>query len=118
MMITSCEKDDEDDQIVMLHKTWIESHEEKTSEAIEIYRPGDYKDFPFSWYRQAFNFGDNNQCDYSVLAANDGHYMESGSWEYNDTTNIIQIFNSGSDLIYEFEVVELTHELLKLKAKN
>ncbi len=117
MMIASCEKNDVI-QVSSLEKSWTQSYEEKISENIEIYRPSDYKDFSLSRYRQIFNFDDNNVCNYLVLAANDGHYMETGSWEYNDKTNIIKIFSSNFEMLYEFEVVALTDNLLKLKATN
>ena len=118
LAITGCEKNSEIIQISFLEKSWTQSYEEKTSEEIEIYRPSDYKDFPSNWYRQIFNFHDNDVCEYLVLAANDGHYMESGNWAYSEKTNIIKIFNSNSEILYEFEVVELTNDLLKLKARN
>jgi hypothetical protein len=118
LAITGCEKNNEIIQISFLENSWTQSYEEKTSEKIEIYRPSDYKNFSLSRYRQSFNFHDNDVCEYLVLAANDGHYMESGNWEYSEKTNIIKIFNSNSEILYEFEVVELTNDLLKLKARN
>lgn len=118
MMITGCEKDDEVNQTSFLKKRWIESFEEKTSEEIEIYRSGAYEDFPPTWYRQAFYFDDNDVCRYSVLAPDDGHYMTTGSWKYDEKTNIIKILNSDSEILYEFEVVGVTNNLLKLRAKN
>jgi hypothetical protein len=118
LAITGCEKNNEIIQISFLENSWTQSYEEKTSEKIEIYRPSDYKNFSLSRYRQSINFHDNDVCEYLVLAANDGHYMESGNWEYSEKTNIIKIFNSNSEILYEFEVVELTNDLLKLKARN
>ena len=118
MTITSCEKDDEINQLSLLRKSWTHSYEEKALEGVQIYRPSDYKDFQSSWYRQIFNFEDNNECDYYVLAPNDAHFMASGSWDYNDKINIIKVFNSDSEMIYEFEVVVLTDDLLKLKTKR
>lgn len=119
IVFTHCEKDDDDViRKSSLEKSWTQSYEEKTLEEIEIYRPSDYKDFPLSRYRQIFNFYENNVCDYLVLAANDGHYMESGSWEFNNQTNIISIYNSEFEVLYEWEVVELKDKILKMRAKN
>lgn len=118
VMISSCEQNDVVIQASLLEKGWTHSFEEKTSGEIEIYRPGDYKDFPLSRYRQMFNFEANNVCDYRVLAANDGHHMETGRWEYKKKKNVIRIFNSKSVMIYEFDILELTDNLLKMKAKN
>lgn len=117
MITRSCKKNDEVNNVAFLEKSWTQSFEEKTSDEIEIYRPSDFVDFPLSRYRQIFKF-DDNACHYLVLAENDGHYMAKGSWEYNDKTNIIKIFSSNSQMIYEFEVVEVTEHLLKMKLKN
>lgn len=119
MMITiSCEKEDEVDPTSLVHQRWIESYEDKTSEEIEIYRAGDYKDFPPSRYRQVFYFNDNSGCKYSILAPDDGHYMANGRWKFNDKTSMITIFNLDSEIIYELEIVDLTNNILKLKEKD
>ncbi|WPR74067.1 hypothetical protein [Algoriphagus sp. NG3] len=118
MLILGCDNDNEIIQTSILKMKWIESFEEKTSEEIEIYRPGDYDDFPASRYRQVFIFDDNGEIEYSVLATNDAHYMAKGSWEYNEKTKILKIYNSDSEKIYEFEIIELTNQVLKLKANN
>ncbi len=117
MLVAGCEKnDDELTQTSVLEKSWTRSYEEETLEEIEIYRPSDSKDFPLSRYRQIFNFKDNNVCEYLILAANDAHYLESGFWDYNEKTNIVTIFNLDFEILYVFEVVELTDILLRLKA--
>jgi hypothetical protein len=118
IVISSCEKNDEIIQISLLEKSWIQSYEEKTSEEIEIFRPSNFKEFPLSRYRQFFNFDNNNVCHYSKLAPNDGHFMENGRWKYMDKTNIIKVFNSNYEMLFAFEVIELTDNLLKLKALN
>lgn len=118
LIITSCEKEDEINQISLLKRSWTQSYEEKSSEDIEIYRPSDYKDFPSGWYRQVFYFDDDNVCEYLVLAADDAHFMATGTWEFNDKTNMIKIFSSNSKLIYEFELLGVTGDLLKMKAKH
>lgn len=117
---TNCEHNDDSDAIKksLLEKSWIQSYEEKTSEAIEIFRPSDYKEFPLSRYRQIFHFYENKICDYRVLAANDGHYMASGSWMLNSQKNTITIYNSENKVLYVWEVVELKDTILKMKAKN
>ena len=118
MFISGCDKNDELIQTSFLKMKWIESYEENTFEEIEIYRPGDHEDFPPSRYRQVFYFDDNKELEYSVLASNDAHYMARGSWEFNEKTNILKIYNSDFEKIYEFEVVELTNQVLKLVANT
>ena len=118
MLILGCEKEDEKIQTSILKMKWIEAYEEKTSEEIEIYRPGDYNDFPASRYRQVFVFDDNGEIEYKVLGANDAHYMAKGSWEYNEKTKILKIYNTDLEKIYEFEIIELTNQVLKIKANT
>ena len=115
IMIMSLYKCSEDTPEVFLRKSWSRSYEEEISKEIQIYRPSNYKEFPPSRYREVFEFEANNVCRYLILAENDGHYMENGKWEYNESTKIIKIFNSNSEIKYEFEVVELTNDLLKLR---
>jgi len=119
IMLVGCEnKNGEITQRSLLEKSWAHAYEEDISEEIEMYRPSDSNDFPLSRYRQVYNFEKSNACEYLVLAANDGHYMERGIWTYNEKSNIITIFNSGFEKLYEFEVVELTVNLLKLRPIN
>gem|GEM_PF-955213 len=117
-MITGCQKDDEVNLISLIQNEWTHSREEQSSQEIEIYRPSNFKEFPLSRYRQIFSFRDNNRCDYLVLAENDAHFMASGSWEYDDKTRIVRIFNSNFELQHEFEIVEIAGNLLKIKPKN
>lgn len=118
IILTSCATKSKVRPIALLEKSWTQSSEDKISDDIEIYRPSDSKDFPTSRYRQILEFEDNDVCKYLVLAPNDGHYMETGNWEFDDKTNIIKISNSDSEMIYEFEMMELTQDILKLKVKN
>ncbi len=117
LVIASCKKNNDDTILIsLLEKSWTQSYEENTSESYNVYRPSDYKDFPPSRFRQVFNLKENNICDYLVLALNDGHYMENGNWEYDEKTNIIKIMNKDLIVLYEFEIIELKNDLLKLSS--
>ena len=116
-MISGCEKDSDAIQISLLEKSWTQSYEENISESYIIYRPSDYKDFPPSRYRQVYIFRDNKNCEYLILAPNDAHYMENGNWEYDAKNNIIKVMNSDFIVLYEFEIIELKDDLLKLKSQ-
>lgn len=117
LLISSCEKEKEtvNQPNSLLMKSWTHSYEENTEKDIEIYRPSDYLEFPMSWYRQIYIFGENNFCQYRVLAPNDAHYMKNGSWEYFENKQIINIFNEDHEIIFELKVVELSEDVLKLK---
>lgn len=117
IIFTGCE--DEKNEVTLesvLKGSWTQSYEEQTSVEIEIFRHSNSKDFPLSRYRQVFIFEENNQCQYLVLAPNDAHYVESGFWEFDEKSNIIKIFNLNFELLFQFEAVEFTDSLLKLRA--
>lgn len=116
-LISSCNSIAKVTENSMLEKSWTHSTEE-SSEQFELYRPSDSKEFPMSRYRQVFVFKANNVCEYLTLAPTDAHRMEKGTWEMNDKTNIIKIYDADSKVIYEFKVIEIKEDLLKLKAIN
>jgi len=118
ILIVSCEKNDDLTDLSLLKNSWTASYEENTTEGIDIYRPSDYMNFPTSRFRQVFIFDKKNECDYLVLAENDAHFFAKGSWEYDSQSNLMKIFDSNSIKIFEFEVLEIRDDLLKLKATS
>jgi hypothetical protein len=105
-------------QIQLIEKSWTSSYEENTIDSINIYRPSDYKVFePNSMFRQIFKFYDHDSCEYLVLAANYTHYMQTGIWNYDSNTKVVKIFDQESTVRYEFEIIELKHDLLKITPK-
>ena len=116
--MTSCKNNQTSDQKKLLEKSWTHSSEESKAGEFEIYRPSDYKEFPVSRYRQVFNFKDNDQCKYLALEANDAHDMKDGKWELDGKANNIKIYNAHSELLYEYIIIELKDDLLKIKAIN
>jgi len=94
--------------------SWIHSWEEDDENSCSIYRPSDYKEFPPSRFRQYFEFKENNVCSYLVLSPDDAHYIQDGVWEYDESTNIITIM-SETDVIFEFQIIELDKNMLKLR---
>ena len=118
IIFTMCRNDQSSKKISLLEKSWTHSFEDSKAGEFEIYRPSDYKEFPVSRYRQVFNFKANNQCEYLVLEANDAHCMKNGKWELDNKTNNIIIYDDNSEALYEYEIIELKDDLLKLKAIN
>ncbi len=111
-----CDKDTDTQpvQITLIENAWTASYEENTDEVISIFRPSDYKEFPPSMFRQRYIFHNDNSCEYLVLAPNDGHYMQSGYWSYDQNKQMVTIMNAESDVVSEFKIVELKHNLLKI----
>lgn len=101
-------------QIQLIEKSWTSSYEENSIDSINIYRPSDYKVFPNSMFRQIFIFHAHDSCEYLVLAANDAHYMQTGIWNYNSNTKVLVILDQQSTVKYEFKIIELNHDLLKI----
>ena len=118
LIVAGCKNDHNTIQKSLLIKGWTHSSEESIPGEFEVYRPSNYKEFPASRYRQIFNFRDNDLCEYLVLEANDGHTMKNGNWEFDDKANTLKISNGNSEVLYEFEVIELSDNLLKLKTNS
>lgn len=109
----------------LLIGSWTHSIEEQIESEILIYRPTNFKQYPISRYRNTFSLSSDNTCDYLVLAANDGHFFEKGTWNYNEDTKVLTISYTRTDLaphipqenvILKFQVVELEKNMLKLRA--
>ena len=113
VLFTHCDQEKVSD-LDLIKGSWIHSREEDDENSYLIYRPSDYKEFPPSRFRQYFEFKDNHVCSYLVLAPNDAHYIQEGVWEYNESTNIIKIM-SETDIIFEFQILELKKSVLKLR---
>ncbi len=100
------------------YKTWINSFEEQSTTKRFIYRPEGFKIFQPSWFRMKYIFNEDNSCNWLVLAPDDAHYLQSGTWissRYNknsvlihDTAGILQ-----EDL--SFVIVNLKESLLEIK---
>ena len=118
IIITSCKNNETSNQKLLLEKSWTHSSEESNPGEFEIYRSSDYKEFPISRYRQVFVLKDNDQCEYLALEANDAHDMKDGKWELDDKNNNIIIYNDNSEVLYEYKIIELKDDFLKLKVLN
>jgi len=113
MSIISCKQDETNNSPFL--NCWIHSYEEDNADEIKHYRPCDYMEFAPSRYRNSFDLKENGSCTFLVLAANDAHYSENGTWNYNAETKILQIQNEDNMIVYEFEVLEIETDKLVLK---
>ena len=113
VLFTHCEHEKPSD-LGLIERSWTHSYEEEGDNTSLIYRPSNFKEFSSSRFRQYFDFKDNNVCAYLVLSPNDAHYIKEGVWEYDESNNIIKIMN-GTDIVFEFKVLELDKNILKLK---
>jgi hypothetical protein len=114
MVLFTCCTQEKVSDLHLIKKSWTHSGEEENENGYSIYRPSDYKEFPPSRFRQTFDFKDNRVCIYLVLAPNDAHYNQEGVWEYDESIGIITVMN-GTDVVFEFKVLELNKNILKLK---
>lgn len=109
----------------LLIGSWTNSFEEQEPESgILIYRPTEFKEYSPSWYRNTFSLNSDSTCDYLVLAANDGHFFEKGTWNYDEKTNILTITYTQREMaphipkeevVHKYEIMELGENILKLK---
>jgi hypothetical protein len=99
----------------LLLKCWIASYEESNSN-IEpyIYRPCDYKDFTIIWYRNSFTLKEDWTCEFLVLAPNDAHYFIEGTWELNESNDVITLYDFDEKVLAQHEIIEIEEDLLLL----
>lgn len=71
--------------------------------------------FPPARYRNTFTLKENGEVEYTVLAPNDAHSTENGKWTYDANTKRLRITNSANVLVVEYEVLELTDDLLRVR---
>jgi hypothetical protein len=114
MLLMSCNKSEEL-RLSQLTKSWTHSFEEETTDEVHIYRPSNYKVFPSSRFRQVIIFKRKNKCEYYVLAPNDAHYMEKGVWELSGQQQFIVVKDLKSRIQFEFEIIEFSKDILKMK---
>jgi hypothetical protein len=107
----------DDNNIELLKKEWVNSYEEKI-DLILIYRSSDFTEFPPSRFRKRIIFLENNIYKYLVLAPNDAHYYKEGIWEYDEKLNILLITTGNNNIKAKFNVLEITENLLKLECNK
>ena len=102
--------------VALLCQEWTHSLEEQNSEeSAKIFRPNAYKEFPAIRYREQLSFSQDGKCRYLVLAPNDAHYFQEGTWAFVDRPqNIIKILDPIGHLYKKLQIIELTPDLLKL----
>jgi hypothetical protein len=99
-----------------LQGCWTESREENTQGSnVFIYRPCDYKVFPPSRYRFKMNLKSGSICSWLVLSQNDGHYMQDGTWTFNEETKELKLYNMEGKEVRRFIIEEVEDKILKMK---
>ena len=102
----------------LLENCWKHSREENTEQDVQIYRPCDYMEFPLSRFREEFQLEAKQECQYNILARNDAHHLGAGSWNYDEKTKILTVKDKTGAKAFEFEVLEINKDLLKLNRKH
>lgn len=90
---------------------WIHVHEEVVEEG-RYFQPCDFSNLPPSRFRASYNFQEGGVCTYAVLAPNDAHYSDTGTWEYNTENAHVKIYDADQVLVADFEVLALTENSL------
>ena len=110
LISSGCIKKNQPASDPLLLKCWTNAFEEEQGlDSIRIYRPCATHTFPAAHYRHTFTLKEGGVAEYSVLAPNDAHTTETGSWAYHPQPKKLWIANK------EYEVIEINEDLLKLK---
>lgn len=96
-------------------KCWTHAFEEDGQDNIRIFRSCMNHTFPIARYRNTFTLKENWEVEYTTLAPNDAHTTEAGKWTYDSRTKKLRISNKEGGLVKEYEVLEYSDDLLKLK---
>ncbi len=100
-----------------LYKTWIHSFEEQNNYTQHIYRPINYKEFPASWFRLKYIFEPDSTCQWLVLADNDAHYLQFGTWEITSNNELTMLIYDSTGTLQEyvsFKIIDLQQDLLEM----
>ncbi len=121
--ITSDAEKDQTLNVEFLEQHWVHSHEENVDKngyihpVNGIYRPSDYKEFPFAWFRMQYKFFKDGDAKFFYLAPNDGHYFKTAKWEVDSETQLLTITDTSSQASGNptFMIKELTKNKLVLE---
>jgi len=95
---------------------WTDSREENIQGAnVSIYRPCDYKDFPMSRYRFRMILQSDSVCSWLVLSPDDGHFMQDGSWTFNEQNNELALYDMKGKKVFRFIITAVDDNILKIK---
>ncbi len=94
---------------------WVHSREEEQpGDAVQVYRPSTFKQFPPSRFRMSYVFAKDGTCKWMFLSPSDGHHFKAGKWKIDPADKLVlQIFKGEETESYN--VMELTKDLLHLK---
>ncbi len=98
-----------------LFNCWTDSYEESENKESTIYRSCDYKVFDSSHYRNSFTLREDLTLDYLVLSPVDAHFFIEGTWELNESMDVITLFSNDDKVLAKYKIVEIEEDMLSLK---
>ncbi|MFQ3212923.1 MAG: DNA polymerase III alpha subunit [Marivirga sp.] len=108
LFLVGCGKTDYAD----LHKCWAQL---ENDDGKEIYILCNDPSLSADRYRQSYSFNKQGRCDYKVLASNDAHFIEEGTYKLKDNNAILEINDNKGDRLVSFEILNLSENELVLK---
>lgn len=108
LFLVGCESTDYAD----LHKCWTQN---EVGGDKEVYLVCDDPSLGPSWFRQSYSFTKDGRCDYLVLAPNDAHYVEEGSYKLKNDNSLLEIKDKNGELLVSFVIRSLSEDRLVLK---
>ena len=95
---------------------WTDSREENLPDSdLNIYRPCDYKEFPFSRFRFKMDLRNDFTCSWFDLSSTDRHSMKEGKWTFDSKAHILKLFNLEGRVVKKFTIAVLNEDIMKIK---
>jgi hypothetical protein len=111
----------DDPDLTLLLQSWARSYEEETGSSTkpgQVFRPSDFKQFPATWFRMRYIFGEDRKCEWLVLHPSDAHFMKQGTWTADPRDDrVILIYDTNGTLVesVSFKILELEENLLRVE---
>ncbi len=96
-------------------KCWTHAFEQDSVDGTKLFLSCMNHTFPVARYRQSFTLQEDGKVEYTVLADNDAHSTENGTWSYDAGTKKLRISDKGNAVVHEYEVLEVNDDLLRVK---
>lgn len=105
---------------LVLDKCWTHSFEEDfatdpQNPQVNTYRPCDFKEYEYSFYRATYTFNLDGTCTFLALSPVDSHFFTEGHWEFDKETNTLEVITASGLSWLKTEVIETSESRLRFQ---